>query len=211
MKHKVVIFDFDGTLADVEAIIRQLYGEIAPKRRWPELTDEAYQTLRRGTLREAMRWLGVRPWQLPGLMRVGRTLFHKHSASVQLFVGIPELVEQLHEDGWHIYVLSNNSVVTIHEILERNNVDHYVHVLKRPALFGKAASINKLIKQRRYDRNNVWMIGDEVRDIQAANKARVKSIAVSWGLQDESVLQKTRPTHLAHDVTEIKKLLDKEH
>ena len=38
---KVVIFDFDGTLADVEPLIRQLYTEFAGKRGLTELTPEA--------------------------------------------------------------------------------------------------------------------------------------------------------------------------
>lgn len=203
----VAIFDFDGTLADVAALIRVLYAEEALKRGWPELTDEAYANLRKGTIKQAMSWIGVRSWQLPGLMRLGRTLFHKRSGEVKLFDGIEELMSKLHKNGWDIYVLSINSTVTIHEVLKRHNVDEYVHVLKRPGLFGKAASIRALIKRKGYDQSRVWMIGDEVRDIEAAHKASVKSIAVAWGLQDISILEKYRPTATARHAADIERIL----
>jgi phosphoglycolate phosphatase len=204
---KAVIFDFDGTLADVATIMRAIYAEEALKRRWPELTDKDYARLRKGTIRQAMKWARIRSWQLPGLLRLGRNLFHARSGEVELFEGIHELIPQLQEDGWDIYVLSINSTATIQEVLKRHKVDKYFQILKRPNLFGKSASIRTLMRSRGYERANVWMVGDEVRDIQAANKAGVNSIAVAWGLQDESLLAQYQPTAVARQAQDIERIL----
>jgi phosphoglycolate phosphatase len=204
---KVVIFDFDGTLADVVEILRTLYVNEAKVRGWPELTEEAYVKLRGGTVAEAVKWVGIKPWQIPGLLRSGRKKFYSHSKEIKLFVGISELLKGLSKDGWYIYILSANSSTTIKEVLARHKLDKLVTVLKRPALFGKASSINALINSKGYEKHQVWMVGDEVRDIEAANKVGIPSIAVSWGLQDEVALKRHNPTYVAHKPIEIEQIL----
>lgn len=203
----VAIFDFDGTLADVVVIFREVYGQIAQKYDYPELTEEAFQKLRRGTLREVMKWVGVRPWQITGLLREGRTLFYERRKDIKLFPGVLELIQQLDKREWDLYILSSNSTITIREILAKNGVGHEVMVLKRPPLFGKAGSIKGLVRRKKYDKNRVWMVGDEVRDIEAATKAGVQSIGVAWGLQHESALAKANPTFVALKVSELKNYL----
>lgn len=200
---KVAIFDFDGTLGDVIPLMRQIYVDFALRKGYPELTDEIFQQLRKGTLKEIIKWIGVKPWQVPGLMKEGRSLFHVQSKDVLLFPGVTKLINQLHNDGWDMYILSSNSTVTIHEVLERNSIHQHIHILKRPSLFGKATSIKKLLNNHKYAKPNVWMIGDEVRDVEAGNKAGVKSMGVTWGLQDESILTLHHPTALVRSVDEI--------
>jgi HAD superfamily hydrolase (TIGR01549 family) len=204
---KVAIFDFDGTLADVADLLQELYNDEAKRRGWPKITRIEYKRLRRGTLKQAIAWVGVKPWQLPGLLRAGRKSFRAKSQSVKLFPGTIKLINQLESEGWKIYILSSNSSKTIKQILKRNKVDNRVHVLKRPTIFGKASSIKNLLRTRRYKKNNVFLIGDEVRDIEAAKKSGINSIAVTWGLQDASVLKSYKPQLLASTPKQIKSYL----
>lgn len=207
---KVVIFDFDGTLADVAEIVREIYDEQSQRRGWPKLTDAEYKRLRKGTVREAMRWVGVKSWQLPGLLRFGRKAFHDKSGEIKLFPGVPDVLEALHKDGWQIYILSTNSPDTIREILSRYKLDSFVTILKRSGMFGKAASINKLVKKQGYSKRHVWMVGDEIRDMEAAKKSGVNSVGVAWGLQDGASLKKYKPDYLAKKPSEIVEYLKME-
>lgn len=205
---KIVIFDFDGTLADVSTLLRELYAELAKERGWPELTDTAYKKLRKGSIQQAIRWVGIRPWQIPGLLREGRNLFRGRSDEVELFYGIPKLVHNLSKQDLELYVLSSNSPSTIKKVLRSHGIGDKMHILKRPSLFGKDKSINKLVENEHYDKQYVWMIGDEVRDIDGANKAGVNSIAVTWGLQDESILKKANPTAIAKKPADIERIIN---
>lgn len=206
---KVIIFDFDGTLADSAPIIRAIYAEVASKNRLKVMTDEDYAMLRRGSLRDARKWSGIRFWQYPVLIRNIRKLMKLESEKVTLFPGIIELVGELRTDGLDLYILSRNSSDTIRSVLERHGLQDELQILDRRkrALGSKAAVINKLIQQKKYDRQSIWMIGDEVRDIRAAKRARVNSIAVTWGLQDTSILQRYNPTHLVNTVKELRQIL----
>ncbi len=58
-KQLICIFDFDGTMADTVPIIREIYSDLATKRKWRPLNDEDYEILRRGSLRDARRWSGI--------------------------------------------------------------------------------------------------------------------------------------------------------
>lgn len=209
MRNKVVIFDFDGTLADVAEVVREIYDEESEKRGWPALTDAQYKKLRKGTIKQAVSWVGIRPWQLPGLLRLGRKRFHSKSGQVKLFPGITKLMKDLHDKNWTIYVLSANSSNTIREVLDRNDIGRYVQVLKRSPLFGKASSVRRLIRSRGYQQDEVWMVGDEVRDMEAAQKAGIRSIAVTWGLQDESLLKRQTPHALVTKPDDILHHLEK--
>lgn len=203
---RVVIFDFDGTLADVIPMLREIYAQMAIRRGYPVIDDPTFRKLQNGSLKDAMRFIGVKPWQLPGVMNEGRKLFYKKRKEVKLFDGVVQLIKELDGAGWKIYILSSNSPTTIRSVMRREGIEHGVTVLKRPPLFGKAASIKKLVRKYRLDPNNVFMVGDEVRDIDAANIAGVNGVAVVWGLQTELMLKKARPYEVIKTVDALRKL-----
>lgn len=206
---KVAIFDFDGTLADSVPIIRAIYTEMAIKNKWKTLTDEDYKRLRRGSLRDARRWSGIPLWQYPLLIRAAKKLMKLEARNVKLFPGTGELIDELHAEGYDMYALSRNAPDTILKVFERYGLEKKVLVLNRRkrSLGSKTAAIKKLVRRYEYDRKYVWMIGDEVRDIQAAHKAGVNSAAVAWGIQDMSILKLFKPTRTAATVKELKQIL----
>lgn len=205
---KVVIFDFDGTLADTAPLIVNIYNKLAKKKGWKIVRKKDLPTLRQGGIWDAQRWAGVRLWQLPYLIMDGRTLFKLKAGTVKLFDGIPELIADLNENGYSVYILSRNKPEVVNLVLQKYGVSKNVVVLKSTSFFGgKHKAIRALIAQEGYDRHQMWMVGDETRDIEAARKAKVRSIAVTWGLQDEAMLKLYNPTKLAHTPQDIRSSL----
>lgn len=203
MKRQIIIFDFDGTLADVLPHFRLIYDQLSPKYNLRQIDDKDYHMLRKKSVWQVMRWTGVRPWQLNGILRDGRRIFATHKDKVELFEGMPELIRQLYDDGHKIYILSSNRERTIRLILERYSLKDEVIVMKRPWFFGKAGRIKKLIKNMNYDRSQVWMVGDETRDAAAGNRAGINTISVTWGLQAREALQAKNPTKIASSVKQL--------
>ena len=206
---KAVIFDFDGTIADSVPIIRSIYAELASKNNWKVLTDKDYEILRRGTLGEARKWSGIRFWQYPMVFRSARKLMKLEAEKVQLFPEIINLIQELKRVETDLFVLSRNSPATIQKVLERHDLqDDLIILSRRKRSFGsKAAAIRLLLRRHKYPPGNVWMIGDEVRDIVAAHNAGVKSVAVAWGIQDIGILERHQPTKTAMSVGELEQLL----
>lgn len=51
------------------------------------------------------------------------------------------------------------------------------------------------------------MIGDAISDLREGRAAEVKTIAVTWGFQDRSLLANEEPTHLVDQPEELLRLL----
>ena len=74
-------------------------------------------------------------------------------------------------------------------------------------IFGKSRGIEKLINKLQCPRANSIYIGDETRDIEAARKVDIKSIAVTWGYNTEKVLVTYKPDCIARKPEDLLMLL----
>ncbi|MEO8863336.1 MAG: HAD hydrolase-like protein [Candidatus Saccharimonadales bacterium] len=204
----VIVFDFDGTLADSQSVILDIYNKsISPKWNLRPVSHADFKELRLMSLRKGARYIGLKPYQLPAILAEGHRLILAHTGDIKLFPKIPKLIEKLAGQGHKLYVLSTNSESVIHQVLESYNVAQHVHVLKSSRLLGKATALKKLLKDTNSKPDDMWMVGDEVRDIVAAHKAGVKSLAVTWGFQPSILLEAQSPTAIAHNRIELKTIL----
>lgn len=198
----VIVFDFDGTIADAEEALMNIYNSLQTKHNWRKLTREDYYRLRRSRPREIMRWAGIKIWQIPRLLTIGRREYKKHINEITLFPGISKVIDKLSREH-DIYILSSNDQSTVKKILTQNKLTSEVKILKGSSLFGKDKALKKLLRSRRYSAKDSWMIGDEIRDIEAGRKAKMNTIAVTWGLQSADGLKKAQPSHLAKKPADI--------
>jgi phosphoglycolate phosphatase-like HAD superfamily hydrolase len=59
------------------------------------------------------------------------------------------------------------------------------------------------------DPSKVFYIGDETRDIEAAKKAGIKSIAVTWGYNTKAILDNSNPDFLCESTDALKETIQK--
>lgn len=203
MAKKAAVFDFDGTIADSEKLILDIYEDLAKKSGWPKLTNKRYKMLKGSTPQEAMRWAGVRMWQLPRLLRIGRREYKKYIDNIKLFPYMAPTVLKISNMDYDVYILSSNSKDTVQAVLADNGINGQIKTLKGSPLFGKHKVLKKLIKKNKYDPSQSWMIGDEMRDMVAAKRAGLNSIGVTWGLQSKNALLKASPTAIAEKPRDI--------
>ena len=74
-------------------------------------------------------------------------------------------------------------------------------------IWSKHHSLAKLIKSRGFLRENVLYIGDETRDISAARKCGIRSVAVSWGYNSRKALSADSPDYLVETPEKFLELL----
>lgn len=203
---RLVIFDFDGTLADTYDWFMSILDEGIARFRLHRPAPDEVEAMRVLSAREVMRRMKVRPWKLPAIVRHTRREKLKAADKTQLFDGVPELMRDLRAAGIKVVVVSSDTAESVKAVLDRENIQ--VDLLNCGAsLFGKTNKFKKVLKAMQVEARDTISIGDEIRDIEAARPLGIRTGAVAWGYTLPDALAKHHPTHLFTDVAEMRRVL----
>lgn len=203
MPYKLVIFDFDGTLADSGAWMLGVMNRVAERHGFRRVAVEEVEMLRGLGNREIMDYLGVRRWRLPWIAADLRRLSSASAEQIPLFEGIEALLAKLAASGIATAIVSSNSEVTIKRVLGPENAARVAHYRCGVSIFGKAGKLKKLVHRLGLARQEVLCVGDEIRDIEAAKAASLPIASVTWGYATAEALERSQPTLLVNSIGEL--------
>ncbi len=203
MTYRLVIFDFDGTLADSGPWFWSVMNGVARRYRFREVDRDELEQIRDLDTRTMLERLGVARWKVPLIARHLRRLMTRDIDAIALFPGIGGLIEALAEAGVTIAIVSSNAEGNVRRVLGPSLSARVAHFACGSSLSGKAAKIRRLLKQSGLPASAVLAIGDEIRDIEAARTVGVACGAVSWGYTTVGALAKLGPNWVFHAVGEI--------
>ncbi len=192
-RYDLVIFDFDGTLADSLTWFRSAMGDVADKHNLGPMCEERAEKLRSLTPKEIMSELNIPAWKLPFIAADVRAMAAENIDQIKLYDGIPEALKCLHADGVKLAVVSSNGETAVREVLGEDLTGMIEQFACGAALFGKASVFRKVMKKAGVTPERTLSIGDEVRDIEAAREAGCDCGAVSWGFATPKVLEAQLP------------------
>lgn len=203
MKYKLVIFDFDGTLADTLPWVLRNMDQVADKFKVERVDRSEIEALRSFDTRKLLKYYDVPLWKLALITKHVRTCLTKDIQQVSLFQGIDRLLQYLSEQGTKIAVVSSNSYDNVCQVLGPINaalIDYYECGV---SIFGKPAKFRKILHKSGVKPTDVISIGDEIRDIQAAKHVNIASGAVSWGFASVNALKAQSPHEVFASIGEI--------
>jgi phosphoglycolate phosphatase len=206
--HKLVIFDFDGTLADSFGWFLDTFDAIADRFHFKRLDRGRIEDFRHLDARELMRLHGVPLWKVPMIATHARTLQSRNLNTIKLFGGMAEVISELKDKGVAIAVVTSNSRGNVETVLGRELSAQIDHFACGSSIFGKAGKFKALLQSLHYAPQDVLAIGDELRDIEAARATGIKAGAVAWGYTTATRLAAEKPDHLFETPVDILTVFD---
>jgi len=207
LAYRLVIFDFDGTLADSADWMAGIINQVARRFGFRTVSEAEIAMLRGRDNRTIVRYFGVPAWKLPFVARHLRKLILRDADQIALFPGVDEFLSRLSRAGVTMAVVSSNSEENVRRILGPRNAALIAHYACGASIFGKSAKFRQVLRRSGVTRAETLCIGDETRDIEAAAAAGLASGAVTWGYATAEVLRAHRPTLMFSSLKEIEAAL----
>ncbi len=204
MTQKVIIFDFDGTIADTVDALVGIANGLAQKFGYIPITQEELALLRNLSSREIIKYSGISILKIPFLVKKVKSELKSKIKELKPISGIKETLVVLNNNGYRLGIITSNSQENVTDFLRVNDLDNlFDFVYSGVTIFGKTTIINNVLKQKQIKPQEVIYVGDETRDIEASKKANIKVIAVTWGFNSQEVLAKQNPDFLIQEPYEL--------
>jgi len=206
--YKAIIFDFDGTLADSWSVMMLALNRMADRYGYPKPSREELEELINLPIKDRFQKMGMPLYKMPEVLREIKKTFVEQKDTLRPFSRVRKILFTLAEKGFDLYILSTNTREVIGSFIKNNDMDVFVSINPSSGLFGKHRTILKLLRKEGLSKEEVLYVGDELRDIEACKSASIDILAVTWGFDPLSILEKGNPDYIAHTPEEILTIAD---
>ena len=206
--YRLVIFDFDGTLADSFGWFLDMFDEVADRFRFRRLDRDRLEYLRSLSTAELLRHHSVPPWRVPLIAAHARKLQGQNLQAITVFNGMAEAVARLRGRGVRLALVTSNAHANVARILAADTLAAFDQVSCGASLLGKTARFRAVLKAARIAPAEALAIGDELRDIEAARATGMASGAVAWGYALPDRLRSEGPDHFFEHPADIAALFE---
>jgi len=203
----LIIFDFDGTLADTLNLGLAILNRLSSEFGFNPLPPTELASARDLSTRQLLKRLGISRIKLPRISKRGTEEMGKQIDSVQAFEGIPKLIRSLHIQGYRLGVLTSNSEENVARFLAGQHLEVFEFIKSSSKLLGKGSVLRRIMRESKVKPREILFIGDELRDIEAAQETGVHIAAVTWGYNSRTALESASPDHILDHPSEIHELL----
>lgn len=204
---KLVVFDFDGTIADTRDELTAVSNDVLVEMGYQPMNEQQIQAIRDASPMEALKIAGFPRRKLPQAVRRVRQLMYERYDDTSIYPGLDQQLNKLHKK-MQLAILTSNSPENVARFLKRHSIEnHFAFTVSKSSLFGKGRHLRTLIARQNLSAKEMVYVGDEVRDVEAAQKAKVHSVAVSWGANSHAALERAHPEAIVDDVNKLAKTI----
>ena len=203
MNSKLIIFDFDGTLADTFPCFVQVFDEAAAKYRFKPIDRANAQALRGLDARQIMALHDIPLWKTPAIARFMRARIGDEAHGIHLFDGVDAALRALKARGMVLTIVTSNARANVLRILGPELLALFSHVECGAGLFGKLPKVRKVLAATGIAATDTLLIGDEIRDARVAHEAGVDFGAVAWGFNHVDALVAQGAARVYHQVADL--------
>lgn len=197
-QYDLIVWDWDGTLADSTGMITRAIVKAAEQAGLPALTPEAASSIIGLGLRESIETLypGISNEQARVLATQYNVNYFAGESEILLFNGAADTIKALNRRGFKLAVATGKSRRGLNLALEHTQLRNYFHATRTvDECFSKPhpQMLDELMDDLVVMPERTLMIGDTSYDLQMAKNAGVHAVGVSYGAQTADAWQNLNP------------------
>lgn len=208
MKIKVLIFDFDGTIADTFHSMIEISNHLAGEFNFKKIEAHEVEDYKDKTSQEMLKLLNVSILKVPRIALRAKKELNKKIHTIKPVKGLTEILREIKSLDYKMGILTSNSLENVNKFLKHHDLDLFDFVVTSSRFWGKNHGLKKLILQKGYAPQDILYVGDETRDIEAARKSGISITAVTWGYNSFQALKNFKPDYILHSPQELLQLLN---
>lgn len=202
---RVVVFDFDGVLADsfsaLFSLIRDGMAHVGLS-----LTPDQYRAFFIGNLHQGYKNFINHDEKYLSFLEFRKNNYDKYyydkRNGVKLFFGASEFIKKI-KNKYILAVASSGCLDNVENLLKENNVRNPFSLVFADKSYTKEGMIQEVLDRLDVGPEEAIMISDTVGDILVAKEIGLKTIAATWGFHSLEMLEKTNPDFVVNDFTEL--------
>lgn len=214
-EYKLLIFDWDGTLADSIGRIVTAMHVAAQRAGRPERDDESVKGIIGLGLPEAILTL------YPDMSDAQVVAFRQHYADIYiamdaepspLFAGVAESLEAFRAEGYRLAVATGKARRGLDRVLQAHGWEDYFDITRaadETASKPDPLMLNQILAHCDVRPEHALMVGDASFDLLMARNAGIDSVAVGYGAQSMERLLAFEPKLAVNSFPELRTWLSK--
>jgi phosphoglycolate phosphatase len=210
--YDLIVWDWDGTLADSTAMIANALVQAAAKVGLPKLELQFARSVIGLGLQQSIHTLfGEIPIEkAQALSKQYMLNYYANEQDIPLFTGAHQLIVELHRRGFKQAIATGKGRRGLNLALEHTGVARYFKETRTvDECFSKPhpQMLDELMDAMVVTPERTLMIGDSSYDLQMANNADVQSLAVTFGAHSAETLLKYNPKGIFNHFNELSEWL----
>lgn len=194
-----ILFDFDGTLAQSQAVVTEELGLLFDRKGKTRPRQITMEYLYQMPLRQRLSTFYFL-WKNKEELTQALAL---RTADIPATPGIREVLETLQSQGHRLSIVSSNRAENIQAFWSKENYNPFVEILGVRGIRSKTGTLARYMRNYFLSPKEMLYITDDYRDIFACQKLGIPVFAVSWGFSQASLLHSAAPSRLLHSPEQI--------
>ncbi|MBL8103658.1 MAG: HAD family hydrolase [Anaerolineales bacterium] len=208
----LIIFDFDGVLADTLDDLIQFGQEVCDELGVKHVVKkDDLSNLENMSFASFGRACEVPEALVDEFVQKSLKRFADKKSPPAIFNGMSNILRYFSARNT-IAIVTTNTSQNVHTFLAEHGLEECVHAVYGIDIPGSKAQKISIARDQfsaGAQRESAFMVGDALSDVRAAKEASVTSIAVTWGHQSLEHLLRGGPDHVVHSPQDLIEVIEK--
>lgn len=201
---KIVIFDFDGTIADTLKYGQNIANKLAEEFNFKRIKEHEIPIIKNKTAQEIIKYLEIPMLKLPRIISRAHQELHLEMENIEPITGLKNILFEIKNSVDQVGIITSNSKKNVEKFLKKHSLGNVFHFIDSSTrILGKSHQIKTIIKKHKFSKYKVLYVGDETRDIEACKKVGIKIAAVTWGFNSAERLKEFEPDYLVDNPMQL--------